>query len=301
MFVLGKRKFSRLVGLVAGLAALVMVASGCGPAESTTGQQQKKITIGYIAWDENIALSNLYKNALEEQGYTVDLKQLDAGPIYAGLAQGDIDVFMDAWLPATHEDYWNQHKNQLEDLGVWYDNATLNIAVPTYLKDVNSLEDLKSKSAMFKGTITGIEPSAGETRIVKKTMMPAYGLSNYQLKTSSTPAMLAALDKAINEQSPIVVTLWHPHWAYSRYDLKDLKDPKGSMGKGEQLHILGRKGFTKDFPNLAKSLKDLKMTNDELGSLEDMINKAGKNGEAKAAKEWAEQNKKFADTHLSDL
>ncbi len=49
--------------------------------------------------------------------------------------------------------------------------------------------------------------------------------------------MLAALDGAIADKKPIVVTLWHPHWAYAKYELKDLEDPKGTLGQAEQVNI----------------------------------------------------------------
>jgi glycine betaine/proline transport system substrate-binding protein len=295
----------RLVALVAALAAVVMVAAACGGRESNSGQGgqgSKTVRIGYIAWDENIALSNLYKTVLEGKGYKVELQQLDAGPIYAGLARGDVDLFLDAWLPSTHADYWAQYKDRLEDVGVWYDNATLNLAVPTYLTDVNSIADLKAQAAKFEGKITGIEPSAGETRIVQSKVLPEYELTGAMtLQSSSTTAMLAALDSSIKARQPIVVTLWHPHWAYSRYQLKDLADPKGAMGTGEQLHIIGRQGFSTAFPDLARVSKSFKVDDQQLGSLEDAIQKAPKGGEADAAKRWAEQHRAFVDQAFAGL
>lgn len=288
-----QRRVHWLTALLAALSAVALVAAGCGGREpqTQTGEQQKKINIGYISWDENIANSHLFKVLLERQGYEVNLTQLDPGPTYAGLAQGNIDLFMDAWLPSTHKDYWAQYKDKIEDLGVWYDQATLNIAVPEYLTDINSIADLKGKAPLFNGQITGIDPGAGETRIVKEEMMPAYGLTDeYNLKVSSSTAMLAALDKAVKEHQPIVVTLWHPHWAYDRYPIKDLEDPKGAMGDAEQLHSLGRQNFSEDFPEVAQMLKKFQLNDEQLGSLENMVVNAPKGQEDAAAREWADQN-----------
>ena len=277
--------------LIAALSAILLVASGCGGRQAQTGQQAKQINIGYIAWDEDIAVSNLYKVLLEKKGYKVNLQQLEAGPVYAGLSKGNPDLFLDAWLPSTHADYWKQYGPQLEDLGIWYNQATLNLAVPNYMSDINSIADLKGKAAQFGGGITGIEPSAGESRIVQNQAMPAYGLTpEYQLKLSSTTAMLASLEKAVKDKQPIVVTLWHPHWAYARYPLKDLQDPKGGMGAAEELHSIGRKNFAKDFPEVAEMVKKFKLNDQQLGSLENAINSAPKGGEEQAAKQWADQN-----------
>jgi len=279
--------------------AVALVASACGGRDNSadTGQSSKTLKIGYIAWDEDIALSNLVKGVLEDKGYKVELQQLDAAPLYAGLAKGDIDLFLDSWLPSTHEDYWNQYKDKLEDLGVWYDNATLNLAVPKYVSQVNSMEDLKANAGLFGGKITGIDPGAGETRIIQNNVIPQYNLAgSLELQNSSSTAMLAALDSAIKGNQPIVVALWHPHWAYARYQLKDLADPKGAMGKGEQLHSLGRQNFSKDFPGLTNSLKNLKLSDEQLGALEDAIQQAGSGNELTAAKQWASQNKALVDS-----
>ena len=281
-------RFRRLTALLAALAALVMVAASCGQREADTGQEAKQIKIGYIAWDEDIAVTYLFKQLLEDRGYKVDITELEAGPIYAGLAQGNPDLFLDGWLPATHADYWKQYGPKLEDLGTWYDQGTLNIAVPNYMTDVNTIADLKGKGGMVDGKITGIDPGAGLTRTTKE-MLPKLGLQGeYQLQTSSTTAMLAALQKATDAKQPIVVTLWHPHWAYARFPIKDLKDPTKAMGEAEQLHSIGRKGFSKDFPEVTEMVKKFKMTDQQLASLENEINNAGKGQEQQAAKKWAD-------------
>ncbi|GAA2807337.1 glycine betaine ABC transporter substrate-binding protein [Saccharopolyspora taberi] len=278
-----------LTALLAALCALLLVAAGCGGREAQTGQEQKRINIGYIAWDEDIAVTNLYKVLLEQRGYHVTTTELEVGPIYAGLAQGNLDLFLDAWLPETHADYWKQYSGQLEDLGIWYDQATLNIAVPNYLVDVNSIADLKGRSGEFGGVITGIDPGAGLSRVTKENAIPRYGL-DYQLQTSSTTAMLASLEKSIKDQKPIVVTLWHPHWAYARYPIKDLQDPMGAMGAAEQIHSVGRPGFAQDFPEVTEMVKKFRLDDRTLASLENAINSAPKGQESQAARTWAEQN-----------
>ncbi|MDA3647595.1 glycine betaine ABC transporter substrate-binding protein [Saccharopolyspora indica] len=294
---LSSRRSRRFAALLAALAALVLVAAGCGGREPQTGQESKTINIGYIAWDEDIAVTYLYKELLERKGYAVNATELEVGPIYAGLAQGNPDLFLDAWLPQTHADYWQQYGPQLEDLGVWYDQGTLNIAVPKYLTDVNSIEDLKGRGPEFGGVITGIDPGAGLSRTTKDSAIPAYGLGGeYALQTSSTTAMLAALEKATKEQKPIVVTLWHPHWAYARYPLKDLQDPKGAMGQAEQLHAVGRAGFAQDFPEVTEMIKKFRLTDDQLASLENEINNAQKGQEQLAARKWADAHPEVINT-----
>jgi glycine betaine/proline transport system substrate-binding protein len=201
-------------------ATLALGVAACGGSSGSASGDKKKITIGYMAWDEAIAASNLWKKILEDKGYQVELKNLEAGLVFGGLANGDLDLFLDGWLPQTHAAYMEKYGKKLDNLGAWYDNASLSIAVPTYVQDVNSLADLSGKTGEFNGEMIGIEPGAGLTKATKEKVLPQYGLDgSMKLKTSSTPAMLAALDGAIKDKKPIVVTLWHPHWAYAKYQL----------------------------------------------------------------------------------
>ncbi|MFI0448076.1 ABC transporter permease/substrate binding protein [Actinomadura sp. 6N118] len=279
---------------LAGVLVLALVSAGFGLTGDDEGQGGKKqLTIGYIPWDEDIAVSYLWKGELEKRGYAVKLQQVDAGPLYSGLAAGQIDLFLDAWLPATHADYYAKYKNKMEDLGTWYDNASMQLAVP---KDdpANSVADLAANPGRYKDRIVGIEPSAGEMKIVKDKVMPGYGLDGkFKLIQGSTPAMLAELTRATSAKQPIVVTLWKPHWAYSTFPIKPLADPKGTFGSAEKLHMLARQGFSKDFPELTGWLKKFRMADPQLFPLENLIMNKYKGQEPRAVEEWVKANPDF--------
>ncbi|MFF0162724.1 ABC transporter permease/substrate binding protein [Streptomyces sp. NPDC005263] len=286
---------------VIGVVVLALVAGGMsvfggdgGGSAVADGKdvgKGKKVTIGYIPWDEGVASTFLWKEILEQRGFEVEAKQLDAGPLYTSLAQGSVDFQTDAWLPTTHEQYWKKYGSKLDDLGAWYGQTSLELTVPSYMKDINSLADLKGKGATFDGKITGIESSAGMMSLLKSKVLKAYGLDKeYKVVDSSTPAMLAELKRAYSKKEPIVVTLWSPHWAYSDYDLKKLKDPKGAWGKGDAVHTVSRKGFAADNPVAGKWLKNFKMDEKQLTSLESEINKAGQGKQQDAVRAWLKQN-----------
>ncbi|MFD3840351.1 ABC transporter permease/substrate binding protein [Streptomyces sp. NPDC058642] len=285
---------------VIGVVVLALVAGGMGmfggkgdstaPVGENVGQG-KKVSIGYIPWDEGVASTFLWKELLEERGFEVEAKQLDAGPLYTSLASGNVDFQTDAWLPTTHAEYWKKYGDRLDDLGSWYGPTSLELSVPSYMKGVDSLEDLKGRSAEFGGKITGIESSAGMMGLLKSKVLKDYGLDKeYKVVDSSTPAMLAELKRAYSKQEPVVVTLWSPHWAYSDYKLKKLKDPKGSWGKGDGVHTVARKGFADDNPVVAKWLKDFRMSEKQLTGLEAEINEAGKGKQQDAVRTWLKAN-----------
>ncbi|MFC9847041.1 ABC transporter permease/substrate binding protein [Streptomyces sp. NPDC127595] len=291
----------RPVVAMVGVVVLALVAGGMGifggsattstAADGKDVGQGKKISIGYIPWDEGVASTFLWQEILEERGYEVETKQLDAGPLYTSLAQGDIDFETDSWLPTTHEQYWKKYGKDLDDLGSWYGPTSLELSVPSYMKDINSLEDLKGKADEFGGKITGIESSAGMMSLLKTKVLKEYGLDKeYKVVDSSTPAMLAELKRAYAKKEPVVVTLWSPHWAYSDYDLKKLKDPKGAWGSGDGVHTLSRKGFAQENPVVGEWLKNFKMTEQQLTSLESEINKAGQGKQQDAVRAWLKKN-----------
>ncbi|MFD7136010.1 ABC transporter permease/substrate binding protein [Streptomyces sp. NPDC059894] len=280
-----------VLALVAGGMGVFGSGSGTAEASATNVGRGKEITIGYIPWDEGIASTFLWKELLEQRGFEVKTTQYAAGPLYTGLATGQIDFQTDSWLPTTHAEYWKKYGKQLDDLGQWYGPTSLELTVPSYVKDVNSLADLKSKASRFDGKITGIEPSAGMTGLLKDKVLKQYGLDGtYEVVDGSTPAMLAELKRAYAKKEPILVTLWSPHWAYSEYDLKKLEDPEGAWGEGDGVHTLARKGFAGDNPEVGKWLEDFSMTEEQLTELEAQIQKSGKGKEQDAVRTWLKDN-----------
>ncbi|MGW8696779.1 ABC transporter permease/substrate binding protein [Streptomyces eurythermus] len=281
---------------LAGVVVLALVAGGLGVFGPSAGTSEasgtdvgkgKEIRIGYIPWDEGIASTFLWKEILQERGFKVSTTQYAAGPLYTGLATGQLDFQTDSWLPTTHAEYWTKYGEQLDDLGKWYGPTSLELSVPSYVKDVNSLADLEKHASEFDGKIIGIEPSAGMMSLLKSTVLKKYGLEGtYDVVDGSTPAMLAELKRAYARHQPVLVTLWSPHWAYSDYDLKKLEDPKGAWGKGDGVHTLARKGFTADNPLVGRWLKDFSMTEEQLTGLEARIQKAGKGKEQDAVRDW---------------
>ena len=75
-------------------------------------------------------------------GYKVDMLQVEIGPMWAGIANGDADAMVAAWLPTTSIDYYDKYKGKFEDLGPNLSGTRLGFVVPKYM-DVQSIEDLK--------------------------------------------------------------------------------------------------------------------------------------------------------------
>ncbi|RDD61331.1 glycine betaine ABC transporter substrate-binding protein [Ferruginivarius sediminum] len=233
---------------VAAAAAAALVAT---PAAA-------KVKIGWTAWSDAEFVTKLAQQILENRvGEEVELIQTDIAPQYQGVSQGDIDVMLMSWLPGTHSDYWDKVGDKVVSLGILYDHARLGWVVPNYIpKDqLNSIADLKNDDVREKldGTIVGIDPGAGLTRLSKKAV-EEYGLDGYNLQTSSGAGMTAALDRAVKRNNWIVVTGWSPHWKFGKWDLRYLEDPKGVLGSFERIHAVARQGFYQENIDAAMTL-----------------------------------------------
>ncbi|NKX92900.1 glycine betaine ABC transporter substrate-binding protein [Sanguibacter hominis ATCC BAA-789] len=280
--------------LALGLGACASEEDAGTPKASAT--DEKKISIGvHAGWDEGIAVSHLFKAMLEDDGYTVDAETADPGVVYTGLAGGGYDLNFDMWLPATHADYLEKYGDDLEQLGVWYDDARLTIAVNED-SPITSLAELKDASGDFGDRLVGIEAGAGLTRITQDEVVPTYGLDEMDFVISSTPAMLAELKSRTDAGENVAVTLWRPHWAYDAFPIRDLEDPEGALGGAEEIHTVGRTGFAADHPDVAALIKAFTLTDEQLFSLENiMFNEDAGADPDKSVRTWLEANPTFVD------
>jgi glycine betaine/proline transport system substrate-binding protein len=305
-----RSQHGRSRSLLAGLTVLILAAlaacsgqsssfgGGGGSSGGGGGGGDKTVSISVVAgWDEDVAASNLWKQILESKGYTVNMQELDIASTFTGVANGQIDLYLDAWLPTTHKAYWDRFQNQLEVVTSWQKGKNT-LVVPDYVNDVNTIADLKGKENQFQGRIVGIEAGAGEMKAMREKVIPTYGLTDYNLVEGSSPAMLASLDSAIKQNQAIVVTLWQPHWVFSRYPLKVLEDTQTAFGPPDDMQIIATKGWGAANPEVAGWLKNFKITPEQLSSLMLDIQNAGKGKEQETAKAWIAKNQQLVDSWL---
>jgi glycine betaine/proline transport system substrate-binding protein len=259
----------------------------------------KSVSISIVAgWDEDVAATYMWKELLEQRGYTVNVQELDIASTFTGVANGQLDLYLDAWLPVTHEAYWTRFQDQLEVVSDWGTGRNL-LAVPDYV-DVNSLADLKGKSAEFGGRIVGIEAGAGLMRATREKVIPGYELADYSLVEGSSPAMLATLDASIKQEQPVVVTLWQPHWAFNRFPIKVLEDPEGAFGEPDQMQAIATKGWSASNPELAGWLKNFELSSEQLADMMVKVQDAGKGNEQAGTKQWITENQEVVDAWFAE-
>ncbi|MGO4290461.1 glycine betaine ABC transporter substrate-binding protein [Chitinophaga sp. RAB17] len=272
--------------LLFALAALVTVITACN---SGAQNGDKKITIAYVNWAEGVAMTQLAKSILEQKGYHVTLKNADVAPVFAAVAGGDADVFLDTWMPVTHHNYMENFGQKVTVLNTNFEGAKIGLVVPDYVT-IKSIDELNAVKDKFEGHIVGIDAGAG---IMGKAedAVKAYAL-DYQLQSSSEAAMMATLKKSMDEKQPVVVTGWAPHWMFSRYKLRFLEDPKQVFGETEKIQTIANNEFSISDTVAVNFFRKFQLNSEQLGSLMGAMADADGNEEA-AVKEWMKNNQEL--------
>ena len=293
---MGKRLLTIVLGLV---FAVVLVGCGGGSEEAAN----KTLVLGEQAgWPENVAVDYVTKAVLEQDfGYKeVEVKVLDLGLLFEGVAGGDLHAFLDVWLP-NHEEPLAEVENDVKHLPRWYQGqTTFGLAVPDYMSDVKSIADLNESGAE---EIIGIEPGAIISEQVPEHVIPEYNLK-LEYKASSSAAMLKEAERLYKDKEPFVFPPWCPSTHCESYahqspkiDYHYLKDPKNAMGNldyGPQsdtsasISAVVNEDLPDDDPVAFAFIKNLKLNQEELLALE---NAQTKEGALKGAKTWLKENK----------
>ena len=265
------------------------LATGCSGLGAVSGGMQ--LTLGYIDWDENVAVSTLTKVLLEEKlGYKVELQRSDEAvlkQVYKGVAGGELDAFQDVWIP-NQKEYLSKVENEVDHLDPWFEGKTeQGIAVPYYM-DVRSLSKLDHAGTDM---INGIEPGSAVMPQIEDKVIPGYHL-HMKLVESSTSAMLSELDTAYRMREPIVFFGWSPHWMNTRYDIRYLKDPRdlqGDFNNSAEISSIVNENLSEHNPAAYELIKSISLSKDEVNQMEADINEAG-DPEA-GVKAWLEDNR----------
>jgi len=290
------KRFTTLIIVLITAITLAACGSSAGGETDADNEQSKKdeeLVFGLINWPENIAVNHVWKVLLEEEGYEVELKQLEMGTIMEALSTDNLDVGIEVWLPVQDISYYEQYKDTVDfNETPWFENGKVGLVVPEYMEDINSVEDLNANKELFEEEIIGFEPGAG-TMEVTETLIEDYDLE-LELVPSSEAAMLGALKEAVKKEEPIVVPLWQPHGVFSELDLKFLDDPQETYGEVEEIYLAKREDFSEDYPEINEWLSNWSIDDDEtMGELINFVNNSDDPHEG--AKEWVEENRDLTD------
>ncbi|MCC5894187.1 MAG: glycine/betaine ABC transporter [Alkalibacterium sp.] len=163
--------------------------------------------------------------------------------------------------------------------------------------DGNNNEDA-SIGEQLSYTITGIEPGAGITETTERALEDYENLEDWELETSSTAGMMGQIETAINNEEPIVVTGWMPHYKFEQYDLKFLEDPEGVYGESEYVHTMSRMGFEEEMPEAYAILDNFSW---DIDDMQEIMLAAQDIEFEEAASNWIEENRETVDSWTENV
>ncbi|SDC65234.1 glycine betaine/proline transport system substrate-binding protein [Pelagirhabdus alkalitolerans] len=98
--------------------------------------------LALMPWDSELASAAVMSHILTEVGYDVTETPVDPAVVFQSLATGDADGSVAPWLPITQGHLYDEHADDIVDLGPNLEGARIGLVVPEYM-DIDSIEDLE--------------------------------------------------------------------------------------------------------------------------------------------------------------
>ncbi len=246
-------------------------------------------------WD-SIRIHNAIARFIIEEGYGYKTDEMTGSSSITlqGLIQGDIDVYMEAWVDNYKEIYTSGiESGDIVELSVNFDDNTQGLYVPTYVikgdpergieasaPELKSIKDLPEYWEVFKdpdipkkGRIYGSPPNWAADEILRKKF-ETYGLSEKfeYFNPGSDTALNTSIVSAIEKGEPWVGYYWEPTWIMGKYDMTLLEDEPYSLEKwkngyacefpGVKVTVAANKEVTEKAPEVVGFLKNYKTSSE---------------------------------------
>ena len=237
-----------------------------------------KIVFSDVGWTDITATTAATTLVLEALGYETETNLLSVPVTYAGLAEGDIDVFLGNWMPtmegdiATYREAGTVETVRTNLEGAKYTLATNEAGAALGITDFATIKD---HAEALDSKIYGIEAgNDGNRLILDMIAADQFGLGSFELVESSEQGMLAEVDRKTGAGEPIVFLGWEPHPMNANFKLTYLSGGDDVFGPdfgGAIVATNTRKGYVTECPNTGKLLQNLvfslPMENEIMGAI----------------------------------
>ncbi|MBJ2150743.1 MULTISPECIES: choline ABC transporter substrate-binding protein [Paracoccaceae] len=255
-----------------------------------------KIVFSDVGWTDITATTAATTEVLKALGYETEVKILSVPVTYAGLAEGDIDVFLGNWMPTMEGDIASYREAGTVDTvrtnltGAKYTLATNEAGAAAGISDFSNIKD---QADALESKIYGIEAGNDGNRLILDMIgADQFGLGKFDIVESSEQGMLAQVERNSAASKPIVFLAWEPHPMNSNFKLTYLSGGDDVFGPdfgGAIVNTNTRKGYVAECPNTGKFLENLEfslaMENEIMGAI---LNDSADPNEA--AKAWLKAN-----------
>jgi osmoprotectant transport system substrate-binding protein len=284
-------------------------ASGGDQTSSSSSDQPGKgkpaVTLGTKDFTEEFVLGELYKQALEAKGYTVNLKknigsteiidkaltsgQIDGYPEYLGVsvavvARKDIIPKSDQQTYDLAKEFYEGRGQTISQQTPFFDVDA--IATTKDFADKNSLKSVADRKKLDSFTV-GARPEFKSRYQGLKGMQKVYGLNNAKFKQLALGIQYQALDKGDVDSANVFST--DAQLASGKYTV--LEDPKGVFGYQHVAMVMDQKKNDALGPEFFATIDEVSklLTNDAMISMNKAV-ALDKQPEAEVAKKFLEAN-----------
>ena len=225
-----------------------------------------EVTIGYLNYPSSATISYLAKEILEENGYTVGLKEVSRDKMLSEINSDSIDVSFSCYLPDIDYDKYNKNDKNIKDLGINYSECRVGLYVPK-VTDIGFVEELDFYRSKFDRTMYVLNES--ESFVDDVLVWVADNNINYRVEPISTKELDGKLSKIKKSSEWIVFAGWEPHYLMDKYDLRFLDGDIKYISNPQQMHTIVDKNIEDD--RLLGVLQDIKLDNWEMNELINLL------------------------------
>ncbi len=303
----------KLTKLVSGLIVLLPMIT-IMPAKSDS---EDPIKLTLHDWTGQLVTTNLMAEVLKKAGNNVELVQADYIAQFAGLKTGDLHVAMEIW-ETTGRDAMDEATatGNVENLGETGMMAIEEWWYPSYMKEkcpgLPNWEALNDCAEAFstpetapKGRYVGGPVTWGG---FDDERVEALELDYEVIHAGTDAALFAELESAYQRQAPVLLWVYSPHWAPSKYEGEWVEFPEYSSECYNDVSVgvnpdmaydcgkprgpiwkVAWSGVKENWPDAYNVIKNFNIENDEMGSMISQIDLEGKSLEDVVA-DWMASN-----------
>ncbi len=294
------------------IAGLMIISS---QARSVESNDPIKLTLH--DWTGQLVTTNIMAEVLKDGGYNIELVQADYIAQFAGLKTGDLHVAMEMW-ETTGRDAMDEATatGKVENIGSTGMEGIEEWWYPMYMKErCPGLPDWKALNDCAQ------EFSTPETAPMGRYVggpvtwggfdderAEALGLEYEVIHAGTDAALFAELESAYQREAPVLLWVYAPHWAPSKYQGEwvefppysaecyndpsvgvnpdmayDCGKPRGPIWK------VAWAGVKDKWPGAYNMIRNFEISNDEMGTMIAAIDLDGQELEAVVA-DWLANN-----------
>jgi glycine betaine/proline transport system substrate-binding protein len=295
-------------------AALATAMAGGAFAQA---ESQDPIKLTTHDWTGQLVTTRIMGEVLADAGYNVEYVQADYIAQFAGLKTGDLHVAMEIWETTGREamdeatatgNVVNMGETGMEAIEEWWYPAYMEARCPG-LPNWKALNDCAAEFATPEtapmGRYLGGPVTWGG---FDDERVEALEMDFEVVHAGTDAALFAELESAYQREAPIVLWIYAPHWAPSKFDgsfvqfppysAECYNDPSVGMNP-DAAYDCGKptgpiwkvawSGVADKWPGAAKAIEGFTISNDDMGTLVANVDLNGMSVEDAAA-EWLAAN-----------